>query len=140
MLKYWAAIVNGPPIASQVPVHPLLATAKPEELAFIAGLDYGQDKDVHLAALESLIFERQGKFKDGELWFPFEVIELGTHSVRPGHEREFTLCCLLALAAIQGGFDPAHDFESRFSAFEPHLGQIPPDLAMILVEAYAADP
>jgi hypothetical protein len=120
-------------------MHPLLATAKREELAFIAGLDYGQDQGAHLAALESLIFDRQGKFKDGEYWFPFEVIELGTNSVKPGHEREFALCCLLALEAINSGFDPVHDRESRFSAFEPHLSQVPPDLARILVEAYAAD-
>lgn len=120
-------------------MHPLLATAKREELAFIAGLDYWQDQVAHLAALESLIFERQGKFKDGEHWCPFEVVELGTNSVNPGHEREFALCCLLALEAINSGFDSVHDRESRFSAFEAHLGQIPPDLAGILVEAYAAD-
>ena len=120
-------------------MHPLLTTAKREELAFIAGLDYGQDQSEHLVALESLIFDRQGKFKDGEYWVPFEVVELGTNSVKPGHEREFTICCLLALEAIKSGFDPVHNRESRFSALEPHLSRVPLDLAGILVEAYAAD-
>lgn len=118
-------------------MHPFLATARPEELAFIAGLDYGQDKVEHLAALESLLFVRRCKFLAGEHWFPYEVIELGTNSVKPGHEREFTLCCLLVLEAINDGFDSAQDRESKFSSIEPLLGQLPDDLATILLEAYA---
>ncbi|HEY9105411.1 MAG TPA: hypothetical protein VIN58_01945 [Roseateles sp.] len=117
-------------------MHPLLATATPKELALIAGLDYGQDIREHLDALECLVFERQCKFRAGEHWFPYEVIELGTNSVKPGHEREFALCCLLALEAINSGFDPAHDRESKFSSIEPHLSQLPEALATLL-EAYA---
>ena len=119
-------------------MHPLLTTATPEELAFIAGLDYGQDKAKHLTALESLVYERQCQFRTGEIWCPYEVIELGTNSVKPGHEKEFVLCCLLVLKAIDIGFDSAHDRESKFSSIEAHLGQLPDELATLVMEAYAA--
>lgn len=120
-------------------MHPLIATAKPEELEFIASLDYDQGKEDHLAALKSLIFERQCKFKAGEHWYPYEVIELGSNSVRTGHEREFVLCCLLVLEAIKLGFDSAQDQEGKFTAIEPLLGELPDEMATLLVEAYASD-
>ncbi|MCZ8292785.1 MAG: hypothetical protein O9312_04645 [Hylemonella sp.] len=120
-------------------MHPLLSTVKREELEFIATLDYGQSADEHFAALKSLVFERECNFKDGEYWYPYEVIELGSNSVQPGREREFVICCLLVLEAIKRGFDPAHDRESKFSAIEPMLSELPNEMATLLVEAYAAD-
>jgi len=120
-------------------MHPLISTAKPDELAFIAGLDYGQNASEHLLALKSLIFERHCNFKEDEYWCPYEVIELGSNSVHPGREREFVLCCLLVLEAIKRGFDSAHDRESKFSAIEPRLSEISSEMATLLVEAYAND-
>jgi hypothetical protein len=119
-------------------MHPLISTAKPEELEFIAGLDYGQDKEKHLAALERLIFERQCNFKDGEHWYPYEVIELGSNAVSVGHEKEFVLCCLLVLEAIKRGFDSVHNQESKFIAIKPWLRELSNEMATLLVEAYVS--
>ncbi|SFG83783.1 hypothetical protein SAMN05518865_1202 [Duganella sp. CF458] len=120
-------------------MHPFVFTANPAELAFISGLDYGQDKARHYAELNKLVFEHQGKFKDGEFWFPLEVIELGANSIKPGHEREFVICCLLVLSAIDSGHCLSHDRESKYAAIEPMLFQLPDEFAGLLMEAYAAD-
>jgi hypothetical protein len=120
-------------------MHPLISTAKPEELEFIASLDYGQGTEEHLAALKSLIFERECNFRDDEYWYPYEVIELGSYSVQSGREREFVLCCLLVLEAIKRGFDFTHNRESKFSEIEPLLPELPSEMATLLVEAYASD-
>lgn len=120
-------------------MHPLLRTATSEELSFIAGLDYGQDKERHLAELRELIYQRDGQFKDGETWFPLEVIELGANSITTGHEREFLLCCLLVRSAIESGHCFSHDRESKYSLIEPLLTQLPHEMALLLVEAYSDD-
>jgi hypothetical protein len=120
-------------------MHAFVLTATHAELAFIADRDYGQDKERHFAELCDLVFERNGVFKEGEYWFPLEVLELGANTIAPGHEREFVICCLLVLSAIDLGHCFAHDRESKYSAIEPMLYQLPDDLANILLEAYATD-
>jgi hypothetical protein len=120
-------------------MHPLILTATPNELAFIASLDYGQDKERHYEALNDLIFKRHGKFRDNEYWFPLEVIELGANAITQEHEREFVICCLLLLDAIDNGFCHTHDKESKFSAIEPLLGDLPNDMSLLLLNAYASN-
>lgn len=120
-------------------MHPLVLSATPAELTFIAGLDYGQDTERHYVELRNLIFERNGAFADGEHWFPLEVIELGANSVTPGHEREFAICCLLLLSAIDSGHCFSQDRESKYSSIEPLLAKLPDELAILLVEVYAAN-
>ena len=120
-------------------MHPLVLSATPDELAFIANLDYGQDSERHFATLQDLVIERRGQFKDNETWFPLEVIELGANAITQGHEREFVICCLLVLAAIDSGVCATHDRESKFSVIEPWLGQLPADMALLLVDAYASN-
>ena len=120
-------------------MHPLLRTATPDELSFIAALEYGQDREKHQVELNELIFEREGRFKGGEVWFPLEVVELGANSVTPGHEREFVICCLLVLSAIETGHCFSHDRESKYSAIEPLLYQLSDEMADLLVDAYAVD-
>jgi hypothetical protein len=119
-------------------MHPFLYTATPTELAFISGLDYGQDKERHYDELSELVFARNGQFKEGEYWFPLEVVELGANSIKPGHEREFVICCLLVLSAIGSGHCFAHDRESKYSAIEPMLFQLSDEQATTLLEAYSA--
>jgi hypothetical protein len=80
-------------------IGPILASISDDEMEFIASLDYGQDKDKHLEALRSLIFEQKGELREGQLWFPHEVIALGSNSLKPGHERTFAICTLLVIAA-----------------------------------------
>jgi hypothetical protein len=118
-------------------MHSFLLSASTAELSFIAGLDYGLDKDKHFAELQSLIFERQGEFRDGELWFPLEVIELGSNSITQGHEREFVICCLLVVSAIDSGHCFSHDRESKYSTIEPLLSQLPEELASLLTDVYS---
>ena len=120
-------------------MHPLLRTATAEELSFIAGLDYGQDRERHQVKLHDLIFRRDGRFAAGEDWFPLEVVELGANSVTPGHEKEFVICCLLVLSAIETGHCVLHDRESKYAMIEPLLSLLPHEMATLLVEAYAAD-
>lgn len=120
-------------------MHPLPRTATPDELSFIAGLDHGQDRERHQTELHELIFEREGRFKGCEVWFPLEVVKLGADSVTPGHEREFVICCLLVLSAIKTGHCFSHDVENKYSAIEPLLYQLPDEMAGLLVDAYAAD-
>ena len=67
------------------------------EPTFIAGLDYGQKQDQHLDALRKVIFEQDGVSTRPQYWFPYEVIELGAHSLESGHEREFAICTLLVV-------------------------------------------
>jgi len=86
-----------------------------DELTFISGLDYGQNRDRHLEALRKVIFEQDGVPTREQYWFPYEVIELGAHSLKPGHEREFTICTLLVINAVLTGFDNATDLCAKFS-------------------------
>lgn len=61
-----------------------------EEMNFIAHLDYGCSKDEHFQALKKVIFEQKGICNKDQSWYPAEVYELGSNSLKTGHEREFT--------------------------------------------------
>ncbi|WP_051294060.1 hypothetical protein [Pseudoduganella violaceinigra] len=119
-------------------MHPFLLTVTPAELAFISSFDGLQDEAKHYAALNELIFERNGQFEANEFWFPLEVVELGANSIKLGHEREFVICCLLVLSAIDSGHCFSHDRESKYSAIEPLLTELPCEYADLLLEAYAS--
>jgi hypothetical protein len=95
-------------------ITPLLKTITEEELAFIAGLDYGLGVDKHLAALREVIFEQDGDMTQDQYWYPHEVIALGSHHLQPGHEREFFFCTMLLLQAVQSGYDDTVDLLDKF--------------------------
>ena len=117
-------------------MHPLISTATTNELSFIAGLDYGQDRLKHFEALNDLIFKRQGNLQDSDRWFPYEVIELGANSIQVGHEREFVICSLLVMHGIESGFDTGTDLEVKFSILDKLQNELPADLANILLQEY----
>ena len=96
-------------------VSPLVTSATDRELEYIAGLDYGQDAQRHLDALRVVILEQQGKLQDGQRWFPYEVLELGSHGLVPGHEREIVICTTLVIEAVRSGFDTSTSLEDKFS-------------------------
>ena len=50
-----------------------------DELRFIAGLDYGCDEDKHYSSLKKLIFSQECIGIEDQYWYPFEVVELGSH-------------------------------------------------------------
>ena len=89
----------------------LVKSASESELAFIAALDYGQDAERHLAALRAVCFEQGGVIRPDQYWFPYEVIELGAHSLREGHEREFAICTMLVLANVAARVDTSTDLQ-----------------------------
>jgi hypothetical protein len=106
------------------------------ELAFIASADYGQDVQEHLAALRGLIFEQDGILRDGQTWFPYEVVELGSHSLKPGHEREFVICTLLVLANVAAGVDKSTDIAAKFADRAAEYDQLSPQLREEILNAY----
>ena len=93
---------------------PTISSITEDELAFIGALNYGQQSDQHLVALRRLIFEQGGIPTAGQIWFPYEVIELGAHHLQPGHEREFAICTLLVIGAVEVGFDSSTDLSQKF--------------------------
>ncbi|MBA8886822.1 hypothetical protein FHW12_001013 [Dokdonella fugitiva] len=115
----------------------LLNSLKPEELRFIAALDYGQDEEQHFQALSTVI-ERGGRFVQGEHWHPYEVVELGAHALVPGHEREFAACALLVIAAVASGFDLSTDLADKFDNLAEAYGNLAPPLRESILSAYVA--
>jgi hypothetical protein len=113
----------------------LLKTITEEELAFIAGLDYGMGVDEHLAALREVIFEQGGDMRRDQYWHPHEVIALGSHHLQPGHEREFFFCTML-LQAVQSGYDDTVDLLEKFQDRASDYQQLPAELRDGVLEAY----
>jgi hypothetical protein len=113
----------------------LIATITDDELRFIASADYGQDIDTHMAALRR-VFEQKGKFEADQSWHPYEVVELTSHTLKPGHEREFALCTLLILQAVADGADRHTDLELKFDDRAADYQALPPELRDAILAAY----
>jgi len=119
-----------------MPLPGLVLTATQAELRFIAGLDYGQEVDRHLAALNDLVFARGGAWQQDDAWFPYEVIELGSHELQPGHEREFVIATLLVVAAIRAGFDRKISLEEKLEARFDDYASLPAELSSLVLAAF----
>jgi hypothetical protein len=117
---------------------PTVRSVTEQELAFIAGLDQGQHQDAHLEALRKVIFEQNGSLVRDQYWFPYEVIELGAHSLTPGHEREFAICTLLVIGSVRTGFDSATNLPSKFNDRAAQYDALPPSLREEVLAAYQA--
>jgi len=117
-------------------MHPFISSISVKEMQFISGLDYGNDASRHEQALRELIFDRSGKFEEGEYWFPYEVVELGSNALQVGHEREFTICTLLVIEAVISGFDQSTDLMRKSAEMTPAYSSLPTNLNEIIVEAY----
>jgi len=104
-------------------------------LRFIASRDYGEDSARHLEALRAVVFDQDGRFQDGQNWFPLEVVELGAYSLVPGHEREFFFCTMLVLFAIQNG-ESSVDPETLFANASEHYDHLEPDLREEVLRAF----
>jgi hypothetical protein len=115
---------------------PLLKTATKSELEYIAALDYGQDAETHLAALNAVIFDQSGNLTDDQRWFPYEVIELGSHVLEPGHEREFFFCTMLVLHAAYSGYDTSVDLSDKLADRATQYDQLPIHLRDEVLRAY----
>jgi hypothetical protein len=87
----------------------LLNSLTEAELRFIAGLDYGMDLERHLNALRQVITRGGIVEMDTEVWFPYEVIELGKNCLEKHHEREYAACMTIVLQNIASGADRMND-------------------------------
>jgi hypothetical protein len=114
----------------------LARTATEEELAFIAALDYGQDTERHMAALRAVCMDQGGIVRPDQYWFPYEVIEMGAHSLQRGHEREFALCTLLVLANVAAGIDISTDVQAKFTDRAADYDGLPTILREEILSAY----
>ncbi|APV48332.1 hypothetical protein BWI17_00710 [Betaproteobacteria bacterium GR16-43] len=117
---------------------PMFANATEEELRFIATLDYGQDKERHLEALRSLCSMQHGILGPNQEWFPYEVVELGSHHLQAGREREFFICTMLVLANVKAGTDTATDVQEKKKSRAAEYELLPRELRGQVLDAYAA--
>jgi hypothetical protein len=109
----------------------LLHSLSESERDFIAGLDYGADREIHRAGLDEVIhrdgdldFDKQG------YWHPYEVIE--------GHEREFAACMGIVLRNIETGRDRSNDLDNIVTQQYDSVQKLPAELKKLidsLVEA-----
>lgn len=111
-------------------------SASEQELRFIAARDYGQDAQRHFTALCSVCYEQGGIIQPDQIWFPYEVVELGSHSLVPGHEREFAICTLLVLANVAAGIDTATDLRAKLSDRAAEYDLLPAHLREEILHAY----
>lgn len=114
----------------------LLDSLTDDELKFIAERDYGLDADVHLSELQKLIRDQRWHLSEGQYWHPYEVIELGAHSLTRGHEREFAACTLLVLRAVASGYDTETRLDWKFNDRAADYDLLPKDLRDLVLDAY----
>ena len=119
-------------------VSALVLSTTESELSYVAGLDYGQNTQRHLDELRMVVFEQQGQFREGQTWYPYEVVELGAHSLGQGHEREFAICTLLVIEAVRSGFDSATNLGEKLDARAADYDALPPVLREEILHAYTA--
>jgi hypothetical protein len=111
----------------------LLHSLSDSERDFIAGLDYGADREAHRRALDTLI-EHAGEmdFKAQGYWFPYEVIELGKNGLQQGHEREFAACLGIVLRNIETGRDLSNDLECILTQQYESVQNLPSELRALM--------
>jgi hypothetical protein len=117
-----------------------ISSVTDSELAFIAGRDYGVESEKHFSALRRVIFEQSGIPLSGQEWFPYEVVELGAHHLETGHEREFAICTLLVIGAVEDGFDTSTDLSQKFHDRAADYDALPVWLRDEILAAYEHAP
>jgi hypothetical protein len=116
----------------------LLDSLTEAELKFIAEGDYGVDADLHLDELLKLLREQDSVLSEGQYWYPYEVLELGAHSLKPGHEREFAACTLLVINAVATGYDKSTRLDWKFDERAGDYDRLPTTLRDLVLDAYLA--
>ena len=107
-----------------------------DELRFIASRDYGQETESHLKELRKLFATDSLVPSTDQIWYPYEVIELTSNSLEPGHEREFAACTLLVLRAIEAGYDTGAFPRDKFAYLAPDYDRPPPALREAVLDAF----
>jgi hypothetical protein len=111
----------------------LLHSLSDAERDFIAGLDYGADREAHRTALDAVI-EHDGDVDcDTQgFWYPYEVIELGKNWLQEGHEREYAACMSVVLLNMEAGRDRCNDLEDILTQHYSSIQSLPDDLREII--------
>jgi hypothetical protein len=111
----------------------LLHSLSDSERDFIAGLDYGNDREAHRAAFD-IVIDQAGNvdFDVQGCWYPYEVIELGKNWLQEGHEREFAACMGIVLRNIEIGRDRMNDLEDILAQHYDSIRQLPTGLREVL--------
>lgn len=112
-----------------------LNSLRDEERDFIAGLDYGNDLNLHRSTLDAVI-EAGGEmnFETMGFWHPYEVIELGMHHLQAGHEREYAACLGIVLKSIERGADKSNEVEWIIEQQAGSISALPPELRGMISE------
>src|SRR5205809_5746946 len=111
----------------------LLKSLSDYERDFIAGLDYGADRETHRRALDTVIIHAGDVDFDAEgYWFPYEVIELGKNRLEQGHEREFAACMAIVLRNIETGRDRSNDLDYIVTQHYDSIQQLPAELRELI--------
>jgi hypothetical protein len=118
------------------PLFALIGTASAAELDWIAALGKADEQPRHRAALAQVVGPQAGRLKDDQLWYPYEVIERGAIRCESGHEREFVLCTLLVILAVQAGQRIGVDLALQFDDLAATYETLPPVLRDTVLDAY----
>lgn len=107
----------------------LLQSLSDSERDFIAGLDYGADREAHRAALDT-VMEHAGNvdFDAQGYWYPYEVIELGKNWLQDGHDREYAACMGIVLRNMETGRDRSNDLEYILTQHYDSIQRLPDGL------------
>jgi hypothetical protein len=103
-----------------------LASLSEAERDYIANLDYEREVDEHRRQLDIVIAKGGAVDLENQLWYPYEVIDLGKHCLFKGHEREFVACNGIVLLNLSRGNDRSNDVEwvlLNFLTYRPVLDQ-----------------
>jgi hypothetical protein len=111
----------------------LLQSLSDSERDFIAGLDYGADREAHRAALNTVI-EQAGNVDSvaQDNWYPYEVIELGKNWLQEGHEREYAACMGIVLRNIETGWDRSNDLDYILTQHYDSIQRLPAELRALI--------
>lgn len=111
----------------------LLESLTEAELRFIAGLDYGADFERHLGALRRVVARGGAVQMDSEIWFPYEVIELGKNDLKEHHEREYAACMAIVLQNIASGADGMNDASRIIETQLDSIALLPAELQNLVL-------
>jgi len=115
----------------------IINTITESEIEYVAGLEGGQDIQLHAEALKAVVFSQDGKIKQSQMWYPYEVIETCSHSLEKGHEREFFLCTLLVLHNVEQGADTHTDLESKLVSRKADYESLDEEHRELILSSYA---
>ena len=107
------------------------------ELGYISQADHDWKADQHYDALKQVLFEQNCRGDRSQNWYPGEVVELCSTTLRPHHVREYVISNLLVLYGV---FEhSAFEYEALKERFLKFSGDLPDDFRLLLRDALLID-